>query len=70
MTLSETNGIAPIATAEQLPDILTAQHIADYLHISRRRVYELMDLNPGAGGIPNFSIGILAGWRKQILPSG
>ncbi|GMB00085.1 hypothetical protein PIPA1_28840 [Pelosinus sp. IPA-1] len=40
-----------------LPDILTAQHIADYLHISRKRVYELFQLNPKVGGIPNFSIG-------------
>lgn len=29
---------------EDLPQILTAQQISDYLHISRRRVYELMDL--------------------------
>ncbi|TPG93550.1 DNA-binding protein (plasmid) [Brevibacillus laterosporus] len=31
-------------TLEELPPILTAQHIAKYLHISRRRVYELMEL--------------------------
>lgn len=40
-----------------LPEILTAQDIADYLRISRRRVYELFQLQPGAGGIPNFSVG-------------
>lgn len=42
----------------ELPDILTAQNIADYLGISRRRVYELFQLKPRAGGIPNFDIGL------------
>lgn len=44
-------------TLDDLPDILTAQHISSYLTISRRRVYELFQLNPSAGGIPNFDIG-------------
>lgn len=43
---------------EQLPDILTAQHIADYLKISRRRVYELLQLKEEAGGIRCFEIGL------------
>ncbi|WP_058302421.1 helix-turn-helix domain-containing protein [Gorillibacterium timonense] len=43
---------------ESLPDILTAKHIADYLSISRRRVYELFQLSPDAGGIPCFEIGL------------
>ena len=42
---------------DDLPDILTAQHIASYLKISRRRVYELFQLKPEFGGIPNFEIG-------------
>lgn len=42
---------------EELPEMLTAQIIADYLVISRRRVYELFRLKPPAGGIPNLSIG-------------
>lgn len=42
---------------DELPEILTAQHIATYLGISRRRVYELFQLLPKAGGIPNFEIG-------------
>lgn len=42
---------------EELPEILTAQHIAKYLGISRRRVYELFQLKPQYGGIPNFDIG-------------
>ena len=42
---------------DSLPEILTAQHIATYLTISRRRVYELFQLVPAAGGIPNFDIG-------------
>lgn len=44
-------------TLDSLPEILTAQHIANYLGISRRRVYELFDLKPEFGGIPNFDIG-------------
>jgi hypothetical protein len=40
-----------------LPDILTAQMIADHQHISRRRVYELLELSPEYGGIPCYSIG-------------
>ncbi|MEN6350309.1 MAG: helix-turn-helix domain-containing protein [Syntrophomonas sp.] len=41
----------------EMPEIITAQHIADYLHISRRRVYELLSLAPEAGGIPSIVIG-------------
>ncbi|SHH86276.1 helix-turn-helix domain-containing protein [Desulfosporosinus lacus] len=43
---------------DELPEILTAQHIADYLGISRRRVYELFQIKFTAGGIPNFEIGL------------
>ena len=43
--------------ADELPEILTAQNIANYLKISRRRVYELLQLAPHAGGIPNLEIG-------------
>ena len=39
------------------PDILTAYIIAEYLSLSKRRVYELMDIIPEAGGIPSFKIG-------------
>ncbi|MEG6586839.1 helix-turn-helix domain-containing protein [Dendrosporobacter sp. 1207_IL3150] len=42
---------------DSMSDILTAQDIADYLHISRRRVYELFQFHPSDGGIPNFDIG-------------
>ncbi len=45
-------------TAETLPEVLTAQHISDYVGICRRRVYELFQLSPAAGGIPNFEIGL------------
>lgn len=44
-------------TLDSLPGVLTAQHIATYLGISRRRVYELFRMLPAAGGIPNFEIG-------------
>lgn len=42
---------------DSMPEILTAQSIADYLHISRRRVYELFKIHPSEGGIPNFDLG-------------
>lgn len=41
----------------ELPEILTAQHIASYLGISRRKVYELFQIVPKHGGIQNFDIG-------------
>jgi len=40
-----------------LPEILTAKHIATYLGLSPRRVYELFQTNQKSGGIPNFNIG-------------
>ena len=43
---------------KKLPGILTAQHIASYLGISRRRVYELLQMSEEAGGIRCFQIGI------------
>lgn len=46
-----------IACIDELPEIITAQHISDYLNISRRRVYELFQTSPKVGGIPSFSIG-------------
>ena len=42
---------------DELPDILTAQQIATYLGISRKKVYELLQLKDEAGGIPCFLIG-------------
>ena len=47
-----------MGTIVELPEILTAKHIAEYLDISRRRVYELFQITPTAGGIPNFEIGL------------
>ncbi|OCA80771.1 helix-turn-helix domain-containing protein [Bacillus sp. FJAT-27986] len=44
-------------TWESLPDTLTASHIAQFLGISRKTVYELFKLNIEHGGIPNFDIG-------------
>ncbi|MGG3272577.1 helix-turn-helix domain-containing protein [Priestia aryabhattai] len=44
-------------TWESLPDTLTAIHIAQFLGISRKTVYELFKLNVEHGGIPNFDIG-------------
>jgi len=42
---------------DNLPHILTAQEIADFLRIGRKRVYELLDLSPDHGGIPSFNVG-------------
>lgn len=44
-------------TIEELPPIMTAQHIADLLILARNTVYELFDLPPDRGGIPNFRVG-------------
>lgn len=44
-------------TWESLPDTITAKHIASYLDISRRRVYELCQKHLDDGGIPHFKIG-------------
>ena len=52
---------------DKLPDILTAKHIASYLQVSRRRVYELMQMKPEAGGIPSFNIGGSKRVDKQDL---
>jgi hypothetical protein len=52
-------------TLEDLPQILSAQDISDYLHISRNRVYELFKLSPSNGGIPVISIGITKRVRKE-----
>lgn len=42
---------------DEMPEILTAQHMSDYLQLSRRRIYELIQTTPTAGGIPSFAIG-------------
>lgn len=42
---------------DKMPDEMSAQNIADIFSIDRRRVYELFDLSPEMGGIPNYSIG-------------
>jgi hypothetical protein len=42
---------------DELPDILTAQHIANFFAISRNKVYELFRISPEHGGIPCISIG-------------
>lgn len=44
-------------TLDELPEILAAQHIANYLGISRTTVYTLFQTNPDRGGIPNFDVG-------------
>lgn len=51
------NSTKKFTTWDSLPDTLTAQHIAEFLSISRRRVYELFQIQVEHGGIPHFSIG-------------
>ncbi|MEK5176326.1 helix-turn-helix domain-containing protein [Heyndrickxia sp. FSL W8-0496] len=50
---------------EEYPEIMTAAHISEYLHISRRRVYELFKLSPSHGGIPCIAIGASKRVRKE-----
>jgi excisionase family DNA binding protein len=40
-----------------LPDVLTAEVLSKFLSLSKRRVYELMELKDDAGGIPCLRIG-------------
>ena len=54
-------------TWESLPETLTAKHISLFLGISRKRVYELMQLHVEYGGIPNFEIGISKRVEKADL---
>jgi len=51
------NQTTKYTTWESLPDTLTASHIAQFLGISRKTVYELFKLHVEHGGIPNFDIG-------------
>lgn len=49
---------AKIMHQDELPDVLSAQRIADYLGVSRRIVYGLFDLPVRMGGIENFPVGL------------
>ena len=46
-----------ITDIEKMPQVISAQHIADYLGIARKTVYELFQTPPTQGGITNFSVG-------------
>lgn len=50
---------------EDYPEIMTASHIAEYLQISRRRVYELLKLSPDHGGLPCIEIGLSKRVKKD-----
>jgi excisionase family DNA binding protein len=54
-------------TWDSLPDTLTAAHIAEFLGISRKTVYELFKLDVEHGGIPNFEIGTSKRVEKSDL---
>lgn len=62
MSTAENNNYSHI---DQLPDVLTAIHIAKYVRISKWRVYELMKIKPEAGGIPTKCFGK----TKRVLKS-
>ncbi|QJD87588.1 helix-turn-helix domain-containing protein [Cohnella herbarum] len=51
------NGRKRVLRAEHLPDVCSPQVAADYLQISRTRVYEYCGIAPEAGGIPSYTIG-------------
>jgi len=44
-------------TIAELPEVLTAEHISDHLHLTKQCIYDLMMLSPSIGGIPSFKIG-------------
>lgn len=52
-------------TYDDLPDVLTADLLSKFLSLSKRRVYELMEISPEAGGIPCLKIGR----SKRVLKS-
>lgn len=49
--------MAKAITLEEMPQSLTAQHIASFLGLARNTVYELYDTPVELGGIPNMRIG-------------
>jgi len=51
-TVEEENKECILMNKDELPEILTAKLIAAYLGLSLRRVYELFQTFPSAGGIP------------------
>lgn len=44
-------------TIEDLPEVLTAEHISNHLHLTKQCIYNLMMLSLSVGGIPSFKIG-------------
>lgn len=42
---------------EDLPDVLNAYEISLFMGLSKNKIYELMRINPNAGGIPTLRIG-------------
>lgn len=44
-------------TIDEMPEVLTAKMIAEHLHLTNTRIYELMSISTDAGGIPSFRVG-------------
>lgn len=42
---------------DNLPDVLKAEHIMEFLGMSKGKVYDLMRISVDAGGIPAMRIG-------------
>jgi len=48
-------------------EVLTAEMVAQYLGLSRLKVYELFQKSPESGGIPNFKVGGSKRVRKSTF---
>ena len=55
-------------TLEELPDVLTARHVSEFLGISKVRAYELFRLSANVGGIKSIAFGrIRRVYKKDFL---
>lgn len=63
-----------ILKLDDLPDVLTPQLFADYIGISRRRVYEYCQLSEKDGGLKSYLVGAsrkidkvdLIAWKENL----
>lgn len=56
-SISKIKTINESMSLDEMPDNITAKHIAGHLQITPRCAYDLMKLSKEAGGIPSFRIG-------------
>jgi hypothetical protein len=50
---------------EEMPDVITAQHIGGHLGMSAKAAYNLLHLSPDVGGIRSFNVGKLVRAHKS-----